>query len=212
MAKLCALCGKVKATTRDHIPPKGIYPKPYDPEINFNTVPACANCNNGASTDDEWFKVLIGVTTGEHRGNTQAVIDSVARTIGKNRSVANKIFSAQRNIYAPLRGELLESAVAITFDYEPYSAVVSRIVQGLHWIENGVALGNEAKVHVMPVQGMERKLFLSMKDLIDCLHPKYLNKETFVYKYHQAEKGDSVWGMQFFKRHTVFAYVEAPET
>jgi hypothetical protein len=25
--ELCALCGKNIATTRDHIPPKGIYPK-----------------------------------------------------------------------------------------------------------------------------------------------------------------------------------------
>lgn len=212
MAKLCALCGKAKATTKDHIPPKGIYPKPYDPKINFKTVPACASCNNGASTDDEWFKVLIGVATGEHREDTQSVIDSMARTIGNNQSIANHLFRARRDIYAPLRGELLEPSVAVTFDYQRYSAVISRIVQGLHWIEHGTALGYGIDVRVMPAQGMDRKLFLSMKELMDCLPPKYLNKETFAYKFHKSDEGDTVWGMQFFKKHTVFAYVEVPET
>ena len=211
MAKLCALCGKAKATTKDHIPPKGIYPKPYDPKINFKTVPACAGCNNGASADDEWFKVLIGVATGAYREDTQAVIDSVARTIGNNQSVANQLFRTHRDVYAQLRGELLEPAVAVTFDNKRYSAVISRIVQGLHWIEYGTALGDEIDVRVMPA-GMDRKLFLSMKDVMDCLPPKYLNNETFAYKFYKLDEGDILWGMQFFKRHTVFAYVDALET
>lgn len=75
MANLCALCGENPATTKDHIPPQGIYPKPRDNDINFNTVPAYSNCNNGAAVEDEEFKVLMGFTTGEFHENPEVVID-----------------------------------------------------------------------------------------------------------------------------------------
>ncbi|GGB89187.1 hypothetical protein GCM10011352_13960 [Marinobacterium zhoushanense] len=68
---------------------------------------------------------------------------------GNNQSVANQLFRTRRDVDAPLRGELLEPAVAVTFDYKRYSAVISRIVQGLHWIEHGTALGDEIDVRVI---------------------------------------------------------------
>jgi len=103
MADLCALCGKNTATTKDHIPPQGIYPKPRDNNINFNTVPACVECNNGSSVEDEEFKVLMGISTGVHHENPDIVIDSIARTLGNNQQIANQIFSTKQNVYAHLR-------------------------------------------------------------------------------------------------------------
>ncbi len=62
MTLLCAISGEIKTTTREHIPPKNIFPRPLPSDLI--TVPACAECNNGASRYDEIFKVLLsfGVT------------------------------------------------------------------------------------------------------------------------------------------------------
>jgi hypothetical protein len=54
--QLCAICGKSEAVTRDHIPPKGIFPKPLPQDLI--TVPACKNCNGGDSSLDEKFKFI----------------------------------------------------------------------------------------------------------------------------------------------------------
>lgn len=55
---ICYLCGD-EATTRDHIPPKGIFPRPLP--NNLVTVPACAQCNNEAAGDDEYFRTTMSM-------------------------------------------------------------------------------------------------------------------------------------------------------
>lgn len=212
MANLCALCGKNAATTKDHIPPQGIYPKPRDSDINFNTVPACSDCNNGSAVEDEEFKVLMGFSTGEFRENPDVVIDWIARTVGKNQKIANQIFSTKQNVHAYLRGPILEPAVAVTFDGEKYSRVISRIIRGLYWLQKGHALGRNPKITVFPTHSIKPDFARSMMSLMDCLEAHPLNKGTFVYKVQFCDDGTSIWGMQFFKKHTVFAYAESPET
>lgn len=212
MANLCALCGSNLATTKDHIPPQGIYPKPRDNDINLNTVPACSNCNNGSAVEDEEFKVLMGLSTGEFHDQPSAVIDSISRTVGNNQRIANQIFSSKQNVYANLHGQTLEPAVAITFDGEKYVKVISRIIRGLYWMQKGRVLGCAPKISVFPGLQINPEFARSLMDLMSHLEAHHLNKETFVYKVHFDEDGTSIWGMQFFKKHTVFAYAEAPET
>ena len=58
---ICQLCGTHGLLTDDHIPQKSLYPKQIRGQIpNFNTVKACAKCNNGACQEDELLKVLVG--------------------------------------------------------------------------------------------------------------------------------------------------------
>ncbi len=48
----CIYCGN-RADTREHIPSKVLLSEPY-PE-NLPTIPACFECNNGFSADEEYF-------------------------------------------------------------------------------------------------------------------------------------------------------------
>lgn len=211
MANLCALCGENIATTKDHIPPQGIYPKPRDNDINFNTVPACSECNNGSAVEDEEFKILIGLSTGEFHKNPEIVVDSIARTIGKNQRIANQIFSTKRNVHAYLRGPILEPAVAVQFDGKKYTKVISRIVRGLFWQHKGHALGLSTKITVFPTNKITPDFARSWMDLMNDRVVHSLNKETFIYKFYFDNNGTSFWMMQFFRKHTVFAYAESPE-
>ena len=56
MGKQCYLCG-LDADTRDHIPPRGFFPKPW-PE-NLLSVPCCTKCNNSYSLLDEQMRVFL---------------------------------------------------------------------------------------------------------------------------------------------------------
>jgi hypothetical protein len=78
-------------------------------------------------------------------------------------------------------------------------------------MQKGKALGRKSKVIVFPTQSMKRDFAISMMELMKCLEVHNLNKDTFTYKVIFLEDGRSIWGMQFFKTHTVFGYAEAPK-
>lgn len=58
----CAYCGSSDRITRDHIPPKGLFPTPRPSDLI--TVPACYVCNKGFELDDEYFVTSIGLRDG----------------------------------------------------------------------------------------------------------------------------------------------------
>jgi 5-methylcytosine-specific restriction endonuclease McrA len=55
--KTCAYCGSPTDLTRDHVPPKNLFPLPKP--VNLITVPACKKCHSETSQDDEYFRVKI---------------------------------------------------------------------------------------------------------------------------------------------------------
>ncbi len=79
-------------------------------------------------------------------------------------------------------------------------------------MQKGEALGHKPRIYIFPAQNMKPNFARSMMELMNCLGPHSLNKGTFTYKVQFCEDGTSIWGMQFFKKHTVFGYAEAPET
>ena len=50
-SNICVICGTPPAVTVDHVPPKCLFKGVANAQLR--TVPACAICNNGASSDDE---------------------------------------------------------------------------------------------------------------------------------------------------------------
>jgi hypothetical protein len=65
----CIYCGSTTEPTRDHVPPRAVFPKPRPK--NLLTVPACRACNSAAAADDEYFAAVL-------RAATQAPVPSPA--------------------------------------------------------------------------------------------------------------------------------------
>ena len=61
MTRTCVYCGN-PADTRDHVPPKRIYTKPF-PD-NLPTVPCCDSCNGAWSKDEQYFKIALSLMGG----------------------------------------------------------------------------------------------------------------------------------------------------
>ena len=53
---ICAYCGG-NGSTRDHVPSRVLLDEPYP--SNLPVVPACSDCNNGFSLDEEYLACLI---------------------------------------------------------------------------------------------------------------------------------------------------------
>jgi hypothetical protein len=213
--QLCAICGINVATTKDHIPPKSIYPKAMRAKnLSLNSIPACFSCNNGAAIEDEELKLYVGLSTGEHRSDSEKIIDSLASTIANNGRLAKRVFQAKKNVYATMDGVVEKPYVAVTFGYENFSKAIARIVRGLYWMETGRPLGLDTKVSVFQFHSMDQEFHKTMSELMNLLQPRFLNEKTFVYKFSPDESGSGIWGIQFFgvPQTTTFAYAEAPRT
>lgn len=53
----CYLCGSSDRLTKEHVPARGLFPKPRP--SNLRTIPCCEICNNSASQDDEYFRLAV---------------------------------------------------------------------------------------------------------------------------------------------------------
>lgn len=208
--QLCVLCGEQPATKGDgdHLPPQCIYPKPRPLGVPWNKVPACTPCNNAGSPDDEQFKLIIGISTGEFRENQQAVIDALAGTISKNMRLARQVLTKHQRGYGRRSGNsVVEPLVAVPFDGDAYSRVIQRIVRGLYWQQSGEILSREAEIQVIPEEFADQDLADPIRLLLSRAERVELNNATFVYKYLLEDDGSSFWGLQFFQKHFVFALV-----
>src|SRR5579872_7420334 len=131
--KICALCGANDVIGGyDHLPPQAIFPKPR-PQ-NLITVPACFQCNNGGSKDDEIFKTFLAFILGSSP-TTDSLFKSAIST-------ARKKFS--RYILANMQRAHLTTPSGIVYDrgfvisLKPeivvaFEAVIKRITTGLYY-------------------------------------------------------------------------------
>ncbi len=210
--QVCVLCGIREASRKgDHIPPQSLYPKPRKPNMELHKVPACQQCNNSAGVDDEEFKIIIGLTTDEFRSNGLDIVDSMGRTIAFNKRLARQIFSTQRRGYADRGTGFLEPVVAVSFTSKAYQNVIGRMVRALYWREERRIMHPSTVVQVTPATELSQDVATSSNSLMQVLQPNFLNDKTFAYKYVIEHDGSSIWGMQFFGKHTAFACTEPNE-
>jgi hypothetical protein len=204
---LCALCGENRATTEDHLPPQGIYPKELRKGSQLHWVPACAVCNKDSSVDDEWFKAAMCFVGGAMPEYADSFVNALASTVGNNNKIANQIFSTAANVSVSCGDGVAKPMVGVKFDEDRYNRIIEKIVRGLYWRQMQHALGKSSKVTVVPGYGLSSEDAKRWDELMNCLPAHPLNNRYFFYKCSISNDGKSIWGMQFFREHTVFAVV-----
>lgn len=206
--QICVLCGKRPSTRKgDHQPPDCLYPSPRKPNLELHKVPACQTCNRGASTDDEEFKIIFGILAGEERSDSEQVIESMQKTLIKNKRLTKHLALYSRRVYVDRGRGILERIVLVHFDSKAYSNVISRIVRGLHWRETQTILPPTANISVRPFRQLDRSSADSIRELMNLIPARWLNESTFAYKCEHGDNNASLWLMQFFGVHQAFAMV-----
>lgn len=130
--RLCYLCGEAGADTRDHVPPRGMFPK--QPKGNLITVPAHRACNEKYARDDERFRnyiVAMGSFTTE---GLEAWGSQVLPSLPKNK----KLLSELRNRLSLIRVDVASgqeglALPTIQVDGALMQRQVKRITRGLFY-------------------------------------------------------------------------------
>lgn len=218
----CVYCGKVKEISNDHIPPKNLFPSPRP--INLITVPSCKECNQKASNDDEYFRLVLSM-----RSDTF-----------KHPEVSKNIVKLQRSLQKPeqkgFRASFLNSLAfvdshtpagiylgktnAFLVDMKRVNDVIKRITQGLFYKEKGRRLPDNYRVWVCCIDDIinEHPHLLgtfTMKDIISSTlkgKSRTIGNDVFKYWCNFAidEENSSAMVFSFYGRVNFLALTMPP--
>lgn len=220
MRDRCVYCGSKSNLTRDHIPPRALFGKP--PPNNLITVPACKECNSGASKDDEYFVSRLALRDEAYQNSDAR--DAMMRFVrslekpkqmGLRRAFTKSLFEVPQfttsGLYIGKRG-------GVNVDLVRLSRVADRIVRGLYFHETKSRLPRDCKVTAWAEDG----LIDVPSDVVESLKQtivlpllrqpeKAVGRGTFEYRYLFArdEPKASGWLLSFYGC-TVFLCLTVP--
>jgi hypothetical protein len=212
----CVYCGSVESLEDDHVPPKGIFPKPRPNSLI--TVRACKSCNHRASKDDEYFRMMLCLSqdvgeSPEAQKNWAAVFRSLERpeAQGMTKAFLGRIHPVQAMTWSGIH---LGKKIGFDVDLERINRVIARTVRGLYFHEWKQRLpeGYDVAVHCdetlirLPPDisaEFQRMVILPMASV----EPKIIAPGVFFYRFLVAEDSPlaSAWCMTFYERKTFLA-------
>lgn len=199
--QLCVICGVREATTSDHVPPKGVFPKPRPSDLI--TVPCCFHCNNSSSKQDEEFRIFLSLQLGmETPGTRKLWKDAALRSLQHNQRLRNHIIqnSWEVDIKTPA-GIYLGKQRAVTMPARAHNSVLDRTVRGLYFHHFGHILGSRVACRVAPLKGLSADI----EPTLGMMEFGSVGGDSFVYRYGRASDSplDSMWLLLFYKRYLV---------
>lgn len=177
----CAYCGE-PATSKDHVPPKCIFPSDRD---NLITVPACDIHNAKRSNLDELLLQFLGLHAEQ--------VDPFNETLWNRALVSLKRHKRDRLIKERLRYDERSGLTTAGIEAAPFMASIKAIVRGLYWYHEGKSLDLDTPISAsMWKPNAELTLLKYMQSF-------EIAKGQFCYAYSTVvdDPKASIWYMQF---------------
>lgn len=208
----CAICGIRDATGRDHVPPRNIFPKPWP--SNLITVPACEECNNRSSPNDEEFRVSLSLLAGSESPETRALWkEGALRTLRRNRKLHREVLRrfVKVDVKSP-GGIYLHTADAVMVPKKGIHSVLQRTIRGLYFHHFGECLGERARCDVKQYED-PAQIDDELLRLIRGLQTHSIANGLFRYRYDRAgdEPLASIWLMMFHNQVPIIGYTMPAE-
>ncbi|WP_440995544.1 HNH endonuclease [Arhodomonas sp. SL1] len=203
--EICAICAEHEATTRDHVPPKSIFPRPRPG--NLITVPACAECNNGASDLDDLFKVYLSMQAAANSEIAARLFrEKTVRTLKRNQRLLNKLQEESAQIEVTTEEGRIETRTGYLWDSVAHDAVIERTIRGLYWHHWGAPLTRDATLSVQWLQTIPDQVL----EKISLFNEVALGDDQVVYKYiiSTDDPRFSLWFFDFYGAHWASGYTQ----
>jgi len=202
----CAFCGKIGIVTRDHVPPKAIFPAPFPEDLI--TVPGCSSCNHGASTRDEEFRVFLSLQlgTGTERASRLWTNHAVP-TLQHNQKLLHRIVGSMREYEVRTGGGLIVGKQrGIPWEKTSTVETMEKIVRGLYFHHFNDVLSADVTVTIGLLSSIPNEFVPIMEEMA-------LNSvgiDAFAYRYTRAGDSpkESLWIMLFYKKILIYGITE----
>ncbi|MFA6297510.1 MAG: hypothetical protein WC629_03010 [Candidatus Paceibacterota bacterium] len=212
---ICYLCGK-PATTYDHIPPKSMFPKDF--QYKGIKVPACRDCNNATSKDDEYLRDCFAMTgwNGEAR---KVFLEKVRPSYMRPYATLQKVTKHQRILNSMQKidvktpnGIFLEEVTGMKMKSDRIESALRKITKGIYFNRFRKSIPNNysMKVYFQPVDIGHELLDLAKKK-------GALNAGRFgdVFSYMgfitREDEYVGIWWLSFYQTHAAIIMVDSPK-
>ncbi len=220
MKSQCAYCGAEDPATRDHIPPKCVFLRPF-PRVMI-TVPSCEKCQ-GLAKDDEYFAYDVVnaangmVTNGLLQLSTcskqllerkqDELLDRLGTKFrGGHGGLARKLLSELTEVPVITRGNLLipdRTLLISTPETDRINRVADRIIRGLFFYEKGYKVPENYSVQAEISQigiDSDRVEFFEERYKHPMTNMRIVQEGVFAYGYWGCsdDKDASVWLGDFY--------------
>jgi len=197
----CAYCGKTKDLTRDHVFSRGFFNKPY-PKDNI-IVPACKQCNNVISKDEEFFRTLLAArATFTEDGKKlwrEKVLGSSFKRSPKFKSYITKMLG--RDSLYTNSGIYLGDIPVLKLGNEEnrrINNVIGKVVKGLYAFHFDKRLTDDIELMIRPIEIFSEFWNEYFKNFV--LHQVGDNTVKYKYGFLEVNNKLSTWGILFYNR------------
>jgi hypothetical protein len=195
---LCAICGERDGTTRDHVPPKAIFPKPRP--NNLITVPACLECNNGASDNDDLFKVFLSLqAAGNNEIARRLFQEKTVRTLKRNQSLLALILEEAKELQIINNQGNIETRTGVLWNSAAHDAVMERTIRGLYFHHSGSPIPIDTNLAVQWLHGVPEEILPSLHLFNEVVLGD--NQVTYKYIIYGDDPRHSLWLFDFYGAH-----------
>ena len=218
--EVCVYCGSTERLTDDHIPPKTLFPRPRP--SNLITVRSCRKCNEGASKDDEYFRLVLSMRhdTGDHSAVKQ-ILPSIYRSLQRSaqKGFQQALFDSMSEVdILSTSGIYLGTADGYNVDLTRLDRVAARITTGLFYHEVGKRIPSDFRVITYSADGIvnantdAKTRIIKMFDKVTSDEPRVFGDRVFVYWFKPVAGHDtmSAWVLAVYER-VIFLCFVAPK-
>ena len=219
--QLCIFCSARPATTRDHVPPKNLFPTPRP--SNLITVPTCDICNLGSSNDDEYFRLMIVMRDDAHQhpGAKQAwqtAYRGLKRETKKGLAARLLGDIQQAEAYTE-SGTYVGHRSIFKIDYPRVETILIKTVRGLFWFVTGRPLPESHEVRAYVLEAFDDQFWSDEKltrwvQIGIAQEPHIIGDNIFSYRYKFSvdDEHTSIWVMEFYGYYPVIAFTVPKNT
>ncbi len=211
---VCVYCGledpDVRDRTRDHVPPKNLFPEPRPSDLI--TVPCCRQCNGSASEDDEYFRFVLTsrIDTSDHPEAEKVrprIFRSLQRPEATGFSDLLREIMIDVDVHTP-SGIYVGKGAGIKISHERLNRVADRIVRGLYWHTFEVRLPRDwttvcrsDAILTVNDEDMQGKIATVYGQMIERPPVRVIGNHVFEYWYQVAEDCEysTAWLLRFYR-------------
>ena len=208
----CFNCGR-HAITREHIPPRGIFPERIRATAQLITVPACATCNEGSSLDDEYFRTALCADWNANPVALEVWIEEVRPALQRTDFGGLKRL-LQRSVrpFSVVVGNQELQVGVFAGDRDRIASVLRKVVKGLYLHEKRELLPGDHSVtlYIDPQKSLPSDQFKWLMDMAMQANVRVVDKNVFSYRWAIADQL-SIWWLLFYEARFVVAFTASPE-
>lgn len=204
---VCALCGNNRELTRDHTPPRCLFPKPQTNPIILYT---CSECNNGTASQDEEFGTILNLVAHDPINEKDIHWERSNRTLKNQRQMLRSLLATRRPVLLQTESGIIHGTGAVmNWPMECLIPSVEKSVRLLHFRHLGCIIHDSCRLWTHPFdltrqpvgREVERRALL-LDVLTDCQHGTSKDTTFFHYRWGQVIDAPrcSVWVLIYMRR------------